>query len=259
MSGRADRRWAYAGWGALLSLGAPLGLAIVRGRRTRQRLGFDAVAAEIQSDPATYGYVLTSTFCVFSAWGFLMGRNADALLKLSSTDPLTSLYNGRVFHERLEEEVERAKRYGLPLSLLIVDLDGLKAINDTHGHRAGSAALVRVAHCVREGLRVSDVGARWGGDEFAILAPNTDLASALALAERIRAAVATRTTLLPLGLSVSIGVASRASRQHMPWTAQELLSEADALMYDAKRAGKNRIAFSSQGRGEVQGQVPKGA
>jgi diguanylate cyclase (GGDEF)-like protein len=143
----------------------------------------------------------------------------------------------------------RAERYGTPLSILLVDLDGLKRLNDRDGHQAGDDALLLLARALREGCRSADVGARWGGDEFVVLAPETRLPEARDLGDRIRAAMAAGG---PSGATVSVGVASAEPVYASPrvegpraWAwlgaAEALLSEADAALYEAKSRGGNRV------------------
>jgi len=114
----------------------------------------------------------------FALFGGVLGHYADQLARLAATDSLTGLFNTRVFHERLRQELGRAARYREPLSLLMVALDGLKRVNDQYGHAAGDAALRSVARAIRAGLREIDFGARLGGDEFGVLAPRTNEESA---------------------------------------------------------------------------------
>ena len=178
---------------------------------------------------------------VFALFGYILGRQADELAELSETDALTSLLNARGFASRLRSEIKRAKRYGEPLSLLFLDLDGLKDINDRYGHRAGSEALREVAGVIRAELRESDTGARWGGDEFTIIAPNTTKAAAMLFAERIRASIAHHVSEWPM--TASIGIATVDWREGtLASDAQTLLRDADAAMYEAKRRGKNAVA-----------------
>ena len=118
-------------------------------------------------------YIGGATALIFALFGYILGRHADELAELSETDALTHLLNARGFASRLRAEIRRAKRYREPLSVLFLDVDGLKNINDRHGHRAGSEALREVAGVIRAELRATDTGARWGGDEFTIIAPNT--------------------------------------------------------------------------------------
>ena len=182
------RRFRYPVVAAVLSLGAPAGLLAVRGA-VHRRFTFGWAHAELTANAAVYVYVTFSTLVVFFLFGYVVGRQADRLLELSQTDPLTGLGNARVLEERIRDETARARRYRHPLSLLFIDVDGLKRINDQAGHVAGDAALRRVASALREAARRTDVAARWGGDEFALLAPETASDAGARLGERIRALV----------------------------------------------------------------------
>jgi diguanylate cyclase (GGDEF)-like protein len=228
------RRAAYVAVAALLALGAPAGLLVVRWADS-ERHDVAALVREVRSDLATFAYVTLSTIVVFSAFGYVLGRQADALLEISHADSLTGLRNRRAFEERLAEELARAARYREPLSLLVADVDGLKAINDRGGHRAGDVALRRMAEALRAGARQTDLVARVGGDEFAVIAPRTDAAAAAALAERIRSLVMTRGE---FPLTVSIGVATTRGGQP---PAAFLREVADTALYAAKRGGRNRV------------------
>ena len=201
-------------------------------------VGFElaGLRREVADDLATYVYVTLSTFVVFSLFGYALGRQADTLLQLSCTDALTGLRNPRAFEERLEDETARAARYGEPLSLLVVDVDGLKGINDRNGHRAGDLALQAVARALRTGARQTDLAARLGGDEFALVAPSTSRTAAAALGERIRSLVAGDGS---SSLTVSLGVVT-AEPGHAAGAAA-LRETADAALYEAKRLGRNRV------------------
>lgn len=155
-----------------------------------------------------------------------------SLLYLSRRDEVTNLYNQRYFMERLDEEFRRALRYGSPLSLLIADLDDFKAYNDTRGHLVGNELLRQVANIIRQGVRDIDIAARYGGDEFVVLLPQTEGEQAARLAERLRAWVARLDE-----VRVSVGVASLSAGMTGPL---ELLTEADRAMYEAKARGKNQ-------------------
>ena len=161
---------------------------------------------------------------------------------LSVTDDLTRLYNSRYLNQVLRRETKRAARSGRPLSLLFLDLDGFKGVNDQHGHLAGSKALVEAAEIIRRSARETDIPARFGGDEFAVILPDTARDGAIAVAERIRDRVRTFPFLATDGLTVrltaSIGVATLPD---VALSADELLSAADAAMYKVKAAGKNGI------------------
>jgi diguanylate cyclase (GGDEF)-like protein len=232
------RRYCDALAGALLSTGAPLGLLLLRMALDAQ---FSAtwLRDELRSDPWTYGYVTLSTLVVFAAFGYVLGRQADSLYVLAAKDTLTGLATRRVFEERLAHEHARAMRYGTAVSVLIADLDGLKAVNDRHGHGAGDEALRAVSSAIADGVRSTDVGARWGGDEFAVLAPSTGVEDALGLAERIRL-LAERGHDGSRPITLSIGVASLDPATS--GTTQSLLRDADAALYEAKRLGRNRVS-----------------
>lgn len=234
-----SRRAAYTTAGATLALGAPLGLLALRAARGRGgSLGW--LALELRSDPWTYLYVTVSTLLAFSLFGFVLGSYADRLVALSTTDPLTGLLNRRALLERLDEELGRASRYAQPLSLLLIDVDQLKLLNDRDGHRAGDEALVSVARALAEGSRAADVAARWGGDEFVVLAPNTGADAAVHLAERVRTLLAGAGRAV---VTISAGVAT--SSPASPLAAAALVQGADAALFEAKRAGRNRVATTA--------------
>ena len=161
---------------------------------------------------------------------------------LSVTDDLTQLYNSRFMHTVLRRETKRSSRSGQKLSLLFIDLDGFKSVNDSHGHLCGSRALVEVGAVIRSCARETDAVARFGGDEFAVVLPDTDEAGAKAVASRIRDRVAGHVFLTSVGLTVrltaSIGVATYTDPSA---SADELLAAADAAMYWVKGHGKNGI------------------
>jgi diguanylate cyclase (GGDEF)-like protein len=179
--------------------------------------------------------------------------NAIALQRaeaLSVTDDLTRLFNSRYLNLVLRRETKRASRSGRPLSLLFIDLDGFKRVNDTHGHLAGSKALVEAAGLVRGSARETDVAARFGGDEFAVILPDTGREGAVSVAERVRDRVRAFQFLAEDGLSVhltaSIGVATLPD---VAASAEELLRAADAAMYKVKATGKDGIhVMESEGR-----------
>jgi two-component system, cell cycle response regulator len=234
------RRFTYAVTAGVLSSGAPAGLLGIRLARRDEQVFLKKLRSEIAADAAAYVYVGGATALIFGMFGYILGRHADDLAKLSETDALTALLNARGFARRMSAEIKRSRRYREPLSLLFLDLDGLKDINDRYGHRAGSEALRRVADVIRAELRGSDAGARWGGDEFTILAPNTDLAAATLFADRIRVRIAEHVAEWPL--TASIGVASLDNRDGSePSDPAALMLAADDAMYEAKRRGKNTV------------------
>ena len=161
---------------------------------------------------------------------------------LSVTDDLTHLYNSRYLNQVMRRETKRASRSGRPLSLLFIDLDGFKAVNDTHGHLFGSRALVEAAAVIRQSARETDVVSRFGGDEFALVLPDTGGEGAYAVGERIRERIAAHRFLvgdgLDIHLTVSIGVATLPD---VAASAEELMHAADKAMYMVKDSGKNGI------------------
>ncbi len=235
----APRQRVYCMVGMLLGLGAPVGLALAHAISESVFPTPAWLVEDIAKLPTTYAYVMGSTTAAFAILGYLVGRWSDHLHRLSTTDPLTGLFNRRFLETRAADEVERSQRYGTPVSLLVVDLDGLKAINDTHGHKAGDEAIQTVAQSISESVRANDVPARVGGDEFAVLLPQTASAEALAAGTRIASAVALRAGARGMVLSVSVGV-SELDGARSP-TLEDLLAAADRALYDAKRAGRGRV------------------
>jgi diguanylate cyclase (GGDEF)-like protein len=169
----------------------------------------------------------------------LLLKRAEAL---SVTDDLTHLYNSRYLNLVLRRETKRASRSGRPLSLLFIDLDGFKAVNDTHGHLFGSRALVEAAAVIRSSARETDVVSRFGGDEFALVLPDTGGEGAYAVGERIRERIAAHRFLtgdgLDIHLTVSVGVATLPDVAN---SSEELVQAADKAMYRVKDSGKNGI------------------
>lgn len=238
---RIPRRTAYALLGAALAVGAPAGLLLVRFVSSGGN-AFSWVEREITGEFLTYAYVALSTMIVFALFGWVLGRQADRLIELSTTDELTGLLNARGFYQRLHQELARAHRSRQPLSLVIIDLDGLKRINDRHGHDVGDRALRAVAETMRDTFRVMDIGARIGGDEFTVLAPNTAGGAAITLAERIRTRTAEpQSELALLAATVSLGVATFDSGQDIGADAGALMKAADEALYSAKRGGGNCV------------------
>jgi diguanylate cyclase (GGDEF)-like protein len=220
---------------------------------------FAWVLEEIARVPVTYAYVTVSTVAALAVFGYLFGRLFDRLLLLSNTDPLTGLLNRRRFGERVAEEMGRSRRYGHALSVLCVDIDRLKAINDRFGHKAGDDALVALCRILLKNVRAIDAVARVGGDEFALLLPETSAGETWALSQRILTDVARYNDALTGQLAVSIGISELS-----PTTVVEpggMLAAADAALYGAKAGGGGRAVIAQQETAASRGRrlTPAGA
>lgn len=165
------------------------------------------------------------------------------------TDALTGLRNRRFLDLRLAEEMSRAERYRQPVSVLLLDIDHFKSVNDTCGHAAGDKVLAEVARIVRDTVRKTDLAARYGGEEMAVIAPQTPLSTAVMLAERLRRNIETKAgeavpeiAVLGRPITVSIGVAKSSNP---PESASKLLWRADSALYEAKGGGRNKVVADS--------------
>ena len=182
-------------------------------------------------------------FGVFAVVVLVLDRLRRSLAseqRLARTDPLTGAANARWFDEVAERAIAGMKRYGHPLSLAYVDVDNFKVVNDTLGHSVGDIVLRTVAEGMNANVRPTDLVARIGGDEFAVLMPHTDVEAAAAAFTRIRAMLLDEIVRHGWGVTISVGIAAAGPRTI---GVDELLAAADSLMYDAKRAGKDRIAW----------------
>ncbi len=167
--------------------------------------------------------------------------------ELASHDGLTGLYNHRMYYLRLDEEFIRRQRSGAPISVLLLDIDHFKEINDHHGHLAGDMVLKALSELVMHSCRAMDTACRYGGEEIAVILPETGADGALDIAERLRKAVETRNFELVNGKStrvtVSIGVATSSDKLN----SSRILTEiADRAMYRAKNEGRNRVESAKQ-------------
>ena len=241
----ADRR--FGGGGEACALAFPLEC---RGRVVAALVGLDRVPGR---DPALAVSTQAALRRALEPGGIALDnairvQRAEAL---SVTDDLTQLYNSRYLSQVLRRETKRASRSGRPLSLLFIDLDGFKSINDTHGHLYGSRALVEAAGLIRQSARETDVVARFGGDEFALILPDTGSEGAAAVGERIRDRVNAHGFLrgdgLNIHLTVSVGVATLPD---VAASAEGLIQAADEAMYHVKDHGKNGIYIAGTGSEE---------
>jgi diguanylate cyclase (GGDEF)-like protein len=167
-------------------------------------------------------------------------RSAEAASEMSMTDALTELLNRYGLHRALQRELAEARRYARPLSCLLIDIDFFKAVNDTYGHAAGDAALAQAARVITESVRGSDVVCRYGGEEFLVLAPETGLEGARALADKIRQAFSSRLfgdagRVFPLTLSAGVAQLDPAE------SGNDMIARADEALYHAKQTGRDRV------------------
>lgn len=166
------------------------------------------------------------------------------LRELAITDSLTGLYNRRFFFELAGKELSRAHRSQQPLSVMLLDLDNFKQINDQYGHLVGDQALQAVAKRIRDCIREIDILGRYGGEEFVMLMPDTDLASAIQMAERVCLGMNSDPIKIneqTISMAASLGVATLEVGQNI--TIDSLLDQADQALYTAKREGRNQVAF----------------
>jgi diguanylate cyclase (GGDEF)-like protein len=208
-----------------------------------------------------FAMTVAGSMAALGVAGWMIGRRDDVLERrneelralserlqgLSATDALTGIANRRTFDERLAIEVARANRYGAPLSLVMLDLDHFKELNDRFGHLTGDEVLKRVASLVDREKRLGDVVARFGGEEFAAILPHTEPRAARVWAERVRqmiAATEVRSDAGALMVTASFGIAGAVGQREEPLT---LIEEADRALYEAKRQGRNRVVGADSG------------
>jgi diguanylate cyclase (GGDEF)-like protein len=173
----------------------------------------------------------------------MMRELNDALKDASTKDALTGIGNRRLLMERLKTEAARAERVERPLTLALLDVDRFKSVNDAHGHEAGDQALVAIAQAIESNVRDYDLCGRWGGEEFMIIMPEIGAADGAAVVERVRRAIADLNLTAGdtrLALSASFGIAERHAGENI----SDTIKRADAALFDAKRAGRNRCEIS---------------
>ncbi|MEW6718896.1 MAG: sensor domain-containing diguanylate cyclase [Thermodesulfobacteriota bacterium] len=197
------------------------------------------------ADPNAFKPELLPTMRVLASYLAIAMENAELfgfVKSLAEKDSLTLLYNHGAFHEKLAIELERASRYGRPMAVIMMDLDGFKEINDTHGHILGDRVLVQVAGALGAHLRKTDIAARYGGDEFAVILPETDLSSAAVIAGRIAEGISAIRLETEQGSALSFtGSIGYAACGPDSADRDQILDIADRLMYDSKRRGRGGV------------------
>lgn len=170
-------------------------------------------------------------------------RKLEELTKLTIRDDLTGLFNSRQFYSHIAQEVDRSNRYFRPLSLILMDIDNFKSLNDTYGHLSGDRVLSSTGDIIKAAIRKQDTAYRYAGDEFTIILPETEIEKALAVAERVRQAIESETHVLSnpraLKVTVSIGVVEHLTDEKI----KSFVHRADSAMYVSKRNGRNKISM----------------
>ena len=169
---------------------------------------------------------------------FYRFKDKEKFEELASTDPLTKVLNRRKFDEMAQFEFDKAKRYKRPLSFIIIDIDDFKKINDKYGHQVGDKVLIAVADEIKKNIRKTDIFARFGGEEFVILAPETDIAGAKRLAEKLRKIIENMSVEPVKQITASFGATEVKESDK---SIDDLYRRADKALYDAKDSGKNIV------------------
>ncbi len=218
--------------------GIPVILLSARSDDPTKVRGLDLGAADYLVKPFSGAELLAR-----AATALRQKRQREHFEAMAQTDDLTGLPNYRAFRARLDEEIGRSVRYRTPLSLVMIDLDNLKKLNDEYGHVRGNEALGALAAVIRQELRAPDFAARYGGDEFVVILPHTEAGQGATFAERLRAQAAAEGADLGIPLSVSLGVAQIPPGEVRP---EMLLEAADRALYHAKHAGRNRVEVAER-------------
>ena len=219
----------------------PIILQTAAGSRVEdQRLGSEVGALGYITDPTDLDLLLARARTLLDFKAYL-----DTCEEQATTDHLTGLANRRRFERQLEREIARTARHERPFSLVMLDLDDFKHVNDTYGHEAGDVAIQSLARVLQQGTRGIDLAARVGGEEFAVILTETNLAGAAEVAERLRLAL--KATEIPVigHIAASFGVAECPSQG---LTARELVASADAALYEAKRQGRDRVVPATEAK-----------
>ncbi|MBI3299098.1 MAG: GGDEF domain-containing protein [Elusimicrobia bacterium] len=251
----------FAGIGAVLGLGSPIGAFLARWWRADPVIFSLWARMDLSDNFFFYGYMGVGTILAFAAFGWYAGkhieshrvhnqdlrRRVEELHLRSVTDGMTGAFSHAYLQEALSIELERARREGHPLSVLMLDLDDFKKLNDGHGHLFGDRVLKELTETASMNIRQEDVLGRYGGEEFLVIMPGADAEVAAQVAERVRKAFERASIVpihggVPVRTTVSIGAASGDGRDGLD--ALGLIALADKRLYAAKRAGKNRVVDS---------------
>ena len=198
--------------------------------------------SDFRQHPVLYSYIYLGTIIVFGIFGSLIGTREDILREMAHTDTLTGLFNLRYLWARIDEEFALAQRHGTPMSLVVIDLDNFKSVNDNYGHPVGDRFLEQMGLTIQSMMREGEVGARVGGEEFALLLPHTTAQEAIVVAERIRSAIGQEQVMvneMKVSVTASAGVACTGN--HKDCNAREIYQLADQALLLAKREGRDKV------------------
>ena len=204
-----------------------------------------AINVQTMLDPRWFfagGGLAAIIAALWGYWTYRLRKLNAALLHLSNTDSLTGLANRQKLSSCMAEAMIRSHQFDLPFSVLLLDVDNFKNVNDTYGHLAGDAVLQALSAIAVKELRVQDTAGRWGGEEFLVLLPETGAEKAVELAENLRNKVATHMFAADLHCTISIGVAEMRHGD----TPDTLVHRADTALYSAKKAGKDRAVLEEE-------------
>ena len=234
-----QRRWQYVILGFFLSFIGPLGEWV-----------FVNVFSNYINDTflLTYVYTEIATMAAFTFFGYIIGIYAEKVEQLAFNDKLTGLYNRHYLMEQLQELEARHKRYKEKFSLILLDLDHFKNVNDSYGHSVGDKTLKAVADCIMKEMRETDFASRYGGEEFIIVCPHTGIDDCYKLAERIRITIEQLkedSLGFPGPQTISAGIYELSSKQEASLT--QILNNADHALYRAKKGGRNTIVVYNAG------------
>jgi len=225
-----------ASYGFLLALGAPLGWMLVQWLADRDPFSADNL------DYLLYAYMTLATAVVFTGLGCAIGRREQLITGMALTDSLTALYNKRYYKSRLEQEFERFRRQGVLMSIIQIDLDHFKKINDSWGHQAGDEVLRVLGALLLANCRKNEVAARVGGEELSVIVCDSDGEQAYQLAERLRKQI--ESAEIPwqgqrINVTASFGVACSSQGDDNAWAVYQ---NADQALYRAKKEGRNQTS-----------------
>lgn len=237
-----SQRYLRAIQGAGYSFGSPLGLLLLRAAQGIHPL------EELSVNYDIYLYMIFGSMVTFIIFGYMAGKNEDKYETLSIIDPLTNLYNRRYFNARLEEEFAIAERKLNDLSLVILDIDNFKSINDKYGHSIGDKVLMSVSNSISNVIRKGETLARIGGEEFAIIFPDCSEEIVLKIIERVRKSISE--THIEIGnnkeinVTVSAGIACYNKEKNFK-SISDLFEAADKALYKAKETGRNKAVIAT--------------